>query len=319
MQQLDDFKRIMGRMSDQLKSKIDTRAPVSELRKVWDEFDKESESFVPPMGEVRQMQLDLATGRTAARLYTPIGAGTQAGPAFIFYHGGGFVIGDLNSHDIFCRRLADAAKARVIAIDYRRAPENRFPAAAQDALAAWDWVSTHCDELQIDPDFLMVAGDSAGGNLASVVAQQRKSAPIRPFLQLLIYPFMQLADTQHKRHSALHGAMAGSAVMDYFVGSYLNHPSEALDPMASPLFQTDLEGLAPAYIITAGLDPLHEEGEVYAAKLRAHGNFVKTRHYPKMVHGFMSLTGILPSARDAFVEIGDNIRNIIRGQQVAAE
>lgn len=257
------------------------------------------------MAEIRELSIPGADGRLRARLYTPFGAGVGPAPAIVYFHGGGFVAGDLETHDGLCRRLAASARCRLMSVSYRLAPEHRFPAAAEDALAAYDWaVRIGPRMLGFDPDKVALAGDSAGGNLAAMVALERRRRKRRPAAQLLIYPLMQLVETNADRLRVLEGHVFARAILENVRTQYLSRPEEARHPLASPLFRDDLGGAAPAYVVTAGLDPLHDEGRAYAERLEAAGVAVKRRHYAAAPHGFFQLTGVSETARDAIEEAG---------------
>jgi acetyl esterase len=205
----------------------------------------------------------------------------------VYFHGGGFVVCDLETHDNMCRFLARQAGVRVLAVDYRLAPEHRFPAAIEDALAAFRFAAEHAAELGADPARLAVGGDSAGGNLATGVARLAAAdAQPAPAFQLLFYPWLDLSA---KRESyRLFG--------------------DAIDPRCSPLQAEQLEGLAPAYIATAGFDPLRDEAEEYASRLRAAGVPVALRRHRGLIHGFANAVGIGHVGREALVEAAGALR-----------
>lgn len=241
-----------------------------------------------------------------ARIYTPFASGAPPSPLLVFYHGGGFVVGDLETHDGLCRRLAAAGRVRVASVAYRLAPQHRFPAAVDDALAAFDWCAgPGAHALGVDPTRVAVGGDSAGGNLAAVVAQQRRaSSGPKPAFQVLLYPWLQLVETNIKRLKALEGHVLSHAVLEKAREAYVPKETDAHHPLISPLMENDLSGLAPGAVITAGLDPLHYEGRAYADRLAAAGAPVAYRHYPRAPHGFMQATAVLESARQAVAEAG---------------
>ncbi len=255
----------------------------------------------PRDGDVAGREHDLT-----ARVYTPFASGAPPAPLLVFFHGGGFVVGDLDTHDNLCRRLAAAARVRVASVAYRLAPEHRFPAAVDDAIAAFDWLAgPGAAALGVDPARVAVGGDSAGGNLAAVVAQQRRnpSGPT-PAFQLLLYPWLQLVETNIKRLKALEGHVLSHAVLEKAREAYVGKGTDPHHPLISPLMENDLNGMAPAVVITAGLDPLHNEGRAYADRLAAAGVGVAHRHYPRAPHGFMQATAVLESARQAVAEAG---------------
>ena len=286
----------------------DLRLPIERLRQQFFRMDYSGEPDAPELAEVRILTLPGPVGPLKARLYVPLGAGVPPGPGILFFHGGGFVLGDLESHDMICRRIAEGSRCRVLAIDYRLAPETCFPCAHEDALAAWHWISAHGQDLGIDPRRVALAGDSAGGNLAAFVCQQmnRIKGP-KPAFQLLLYPLLQFADIRSKKMSPQEsGFFISVGLFEFFRGHYLPDPATYMDPRISPLFAPpdELKGLPPAHIIVCGWDPLHDEGLAYAAKLRAMGIAASEKEYPSMVHGFLNLTHISATARSAARDAG---------------
>ncbi len=252
-----------------------------------------------PIGKVEDLAFKGPEGDVPVRIYTPIAAG---GPlnCLVFFHGGGFVIGDLDSHDALCRQLANEAGCKVVAVDYRLAPEHKFPAAVDDALAAVGWAEENAGELGIDANCLAVAGDSAGGNLAAVVSQltRAKGGPNICF-QLLIYPGTRAnADTQSMNDYA-EGYFLERRTIDWFRECYLAEGQDTSDPRVSPLLAEDVSGLPPALIITAGFDPLKDEGKAYADRLSGSGVDVTYKDYPDMIHGFFNMTALSPDAKEA--------------------
>jgi acetyl esterase len=256
-----------------------------------------------PIGKIEDRTVPGPAGNLPVRVYTPVDAKDGATLAsLVFYHGGGFVIGDLETHDDLCRGLANGSGCRVVAVDYRLAPEHPFPAAVEDCFAATRYVASHASAFGIDPARLAVGGDSAGGNLAAVVSQLAKveGGPAIAF-QLLIYPVTQLgadAETRSMRENGK-GYFLEKEGMDWFTRCYAPDPRHRADPRLSPLLCTDLSGLPPAYVVTAGFDPLRDEGKDYADKLDAAGVPVTYVNYPGMVHGFFSMRGFIPKAREA--------------------
>jgi acetyl esterase len=234
------------------------------------------------------------------RIYTPE-KGAAPRPGVVFFHGGGFVIGDLDTHDPDCRAIANGTGAVVVAVDYRLAPEHPYPAAQEDCIAAVGWVHDHASDLGIDPDRLAVAGDSAGGNLAAVVAQQLH-ANGGPALraQILIYPATELGMTFPSIKENGEGYLLTEESMRWFMAHYQPVIDE---PLASPLLAEDLAGLPPALVITAEFDPLRDEGEAYADKLRAAGVSVIQSRYDGMIHGFFGLRAFFDAATKATDEV----------------
>ncbi|GLZ40916.1 alpha/beta hydrolase [Actinokineospora sp. NBRC 105648] len=237
-----------------------------------------------------------------ARLYTPEGAGDRA-PLLVFYHGGGWVLGTLDSHDQTCRFLAVHARVKVLSVDYRLAPEHPFPAAADDALTAFNYASSHAASLGVNPDLIAVGGDSAGGNLAAVTAYQatRAGGP-RPAFQLLFYPGTDATVRRRSRDLFADGFFLTSADIDWFCDHYCPDFTQRADPRFSVLRATDLSGLPPAYVATAGFDPLRDEGEAYAHALRAAGVPVVLSRQSDLIHGYVNFVGVGTRFREALSE-----------------
>ncbi|MCW5729173.1 MAG: alpha/beta hydrolase [Alphaproteobacteria bacterium] len=256
------------------------------------------------MGAIEDRVIPGPAGAIGMRIYTPPGQGRGAVlPGLIFYHGGGWVIGSLESYDRVCRQLAARAGCRVLSIDYRLAPEHRFPAAAEDAIAAMDWIAENAVALALDPARLAVGGDSAGGNLAAVAAQaaRRRGAPALVF-QLLVYPATDMRRASASHRELAEGYLLTGQLIDWFFGHYLGQDADLTDWRASPGLAPDLSGLPPALVITAGYDPLKDEGRAYAERLSAAGVPCRLSHYEGMIHGFFSMSGALDSAKRAVEE-----------------
>ncbi|MEM8994131.1 MAG: alpha/beta hydrolase [Acidobacteriota bacterium] len=238
------------------------------------------------------------------RIYTPADLRREP-PALVYFHGGGWVVGDLDSSDAFCRLIAGQIPCRVISVDYRLAPEHPYPAAVEDAVAAFRWSWQHADALGIDRRRLAVGGDSAGGNLAAVVSAELAASEGRPCAQLLIYPVTSARrDTPSYGHFA-RGFLLERDLMDYFFRHYLGASGQAGaadDPRVSPLAGDNFQGLPPTVIATAGFDVLRDEGEAYAKQLEAAGGTVVHRRYPELMHSFASMSG-LPATRRALDEV----------------
>ena len=214
----NSFRQFMDKFQMPDFSAMDWKGSVDRLRQQFFVASRAIERDAPEMANISLVTLPGPAGPMKARLYTPLGAGIPPGPGIVFFHGGGFVLGDLDSHDMICRRLAEGARARVIAIDYRLAPEHKFPAARDDALAAWNWVTTHADACGVDPNRLAVCGDSAGGNLSAFLAQEllRTGKP-GPKFQLLLYPLVQFVDIRTKKMTFQEGGFFISAnLFEYF-------------------------------------------------------------------------------------------------------
>jgi len=253
-----------------------------------------------PIGKVEDRAIPGPGGDIPVRVYTPV-AGGGKGPALVFYHGGGWVIGDLETHDALCRTLANEAGCKVIAVDYRLAPEHPFPAAIDDAYAAACWVEANASEIDIDPNRIAVAGDSAGGNLAAAVCLRAKAekGPQIAF-QLLIYPVTDApADTQSYKDFGT-GHFLEKESMDWFWNHYVvSAGADPKHPYAAPLQAESHAGLPPAYVVTAGYDVLRDEGKAYADALKKAGVEVEYVNYEGMIHGFFNLQGVLDVSREA--------------------
>ncbi len=239
----------------------------------------------------------------AVRAYRPT---SGVLPALVFYHGGGWTIGDLDTHDVLCRQLAAGARCTVFSVDYRLAPEAPFPAAVDDAIAATKYILSNPGPLKIDASRVAVGGDSAGGNLAAVVALELKKMNIA--YQLLIYPAtdQRCEFDSHDRNGE--GYLLTRDAIRFFRGGYLPDAKDWTDWRASPLLAADHRGVAPAYVLTAGFDPLLDEGRAYADKLGAAGVAVEYREYPDMVHGFILFGGVLDTANAAVAECCARLR-----------
>jgi acetyl esterase/lipase len=263
-----------------------------------------------PCGAISNASFPGPKGDVGLRIYSPLGASSGTLPGLIFFHGGGFVLGDLETHDGLCRVFANESGCRVVSVDYRLAPEHPFPAAVEDCVAATEWVAANATVLKIDASRLAVGGDSAGGNLAAVAAitAKEQGTPKLSF-QLLIYPVAQLggSDTASMRENGK-GYFLEKASMDWFTKLYCPDATQRTDPRLSPLLARDLAGLPPAYVVTAGFDPLRDEGKAYADKLDAAGVPVTYVNYPGMVHGFFSFRGLVPKAREAVAAASAAVR-----------
>jgi acetyl esterase len=252
-----------------------------------------------------------AGNQIPVRVYTPT-TGQSLRPLVVYFHGGGFVIGNIDSHDATCRELAHLAEAVVVSVDYRLAPEHAGPAAAEDCYAATRWVADNAAALGGDPLRLAVAGDSAGGNLAAVVpliARDRGGPPIA--FQLLIYPVTDLTMSQPSMEENAEGYMLTAAGLRWFYDHYLGGAGDPKDAVLSPLFASDLSGLPPALVLTAEFDPLRDEGEAYAARLIAAGVPVAVKRYDGLIHGFFAMGLVLDAARAAVAETAAQLKTAL--------
>lgn len=260
--------------------------------------------------KVRDTTVAGPAGDIPVRVYSPETGDADVLPGIMFFHGGGFVIGDLDSHDGLCRLFAKDVGVRVIAVHYRLAPEAKFPAAPDDCFAALNAVRSRAAEFGVDPNNMAVAGDSAGGNLSAVIAQLNKAAGGAPLkYQMLIYPTTQAhADTPSMRENA-EGYMLERKTMDWFFGHYTDGVAglDMNDPKLSPI-NGDLAGLPPATVVTAGFDPLRDEGRAYADKLSAAGVPVKYVNYESLIHGFANMSGVVEAAKAAVDDMSRDLK-----------
>ena len=264
----------------------------------------------PDIEATQELVIPGPAGDIPARLYIPNGSKAPAA-CTLYIHGGGYVIGDLDSHDALCRRLAAKSGVRILAVDYRLAPEHAFPAAVEDCLAAFDWLAGDGAEIVgADPERLAVAGDSAGGGLAAALAQLRR---VQLRFQLLIYPLMQLVERSKAKPKVLHGHIFSAMTLDQIARYYLPSEAEASDPRVSPLLENHLTGLPPAYIAAAELDPLLDEGQAYRDRMLAAGVTVQYKLGKTLPHGYFNMTAILPPAKalidTAALALGDGLRD----------
>ena len=265
-----------------------------------------------PVAQVRDLTLPGPGGAIEARLYRPTADGVL--PGLVFFHGGGWVIGDLDSHDDLCRDLAAQAGCAVLSVDYRLAPEHRFPAAADDAIAATHWVAANAAPLGIDPKRLAVGGDSAGGNLAAVAALAARDAGRPLTAQLLIYPVTDMSRLEGESYATCgegYGLTAGAMV--WFRDHYLTDAKAARDWRVSPLLAGDLSRLPPALVVTAEFDVLRSEGEAYAKRLAEAGVPTRLARYDGMIHGFASMAGVLDVGRKVRGDMAQWLKGALGG------
>ncbi len=251
-----------------------------------------------PIGKTENLTAPGPAGDIPVRIYTPVAAATVT-PALVFFHGGGWVIGTLETHDALCRLLANDSGCKVVSVDYRLAPEHPFPAAADDAFAATKWVYENAADMGIDASCIAVGGDSAGGNLAAVVCHMAQSTSVKIGFQMLFYPVTEaLADTPSMTAFAT-GYLLERDAMEWFVAQYVPDGTNPKDPKVSPLLADSFKGQPPAYVVTAGYDPLRDEGRAYADKLDEAGVEVAYINYDDLIHGFYTMAGVVEPARAA--------------------
>jgi len=261
----------------------------------------------PELKSVEPLTIPAPHGSIPARVYTPKTLRQTGGlaPCLVFFHGGGWVIGDLDTHDVVCRKLANEGQLIVISVDYRLAPEHKFPAAVDDAIAATIWIAAHAKKFGIDTARLLVGGDSAGGNLAAVVAISARDGNGPAIAgQVLIYPATDFALAHPSHGEPETSILLTHSVIRWFRDHYLNGAADVHDWRASPARAKTLIGLPPAYVLTAGADPLRDEGDEYARRLKEAGVAVTHRTFPGQFHGFFTMGKLLQQANVAAGEIG---------------
>lgn len=294
----------MPQLDPQARTLLEAMPPLPEFKSANLAALREAMAVPPLAGEpeaverIEELRVPGPAGEIPVRVYWPGGAGPF--PVLVFFHGGGFVFCNVDSHDGVCRSLANGAGCVVVSVDYRLAPEHPYPAAPEDCYAATEWVAAHADELDIDPARMAVGGDSAGGNLAAVVAlmARDKGGPTLRY-QLLVYPVTNRNFKTGSYKENADGYFLTSAMMQWFWQQYAPAEERAAEPYASPMRAKDVSGLPAGLCITAGFDPLRDEGEAYAAKLRAAGVELQIQRYDGMFHGFFSMTTLLDVAREA--------------------
>jgi len=285
--------------------------PLSELAQIRAEMD----ALAPVLSGARgaevareDRRIEGRRGWVPIRIYRP---GTPALPLLVYYHGGGWVIGSIESHDGLCGQLAADARCTLVSVGYRMAPEDRFPAAVDDALDAFRWARAEARELGGDPARVAVGGDSAGGNLAAVVSQQCAAlGEPGPALQLLLYPATDLLRESPSYATYGEGFYLTRARMRWFEDVYVP-VEERRDVRASPLLCKELAGQPRTHLVTAGFDPLRDEGRAYAEALAAAGVAVTYRNYEGLIHGFASMAGLIPAARAAYQDMVEAFRTLL--------
>jgi len=266
------------------------------------------------VASVADMHAEGPHGTIPLRLYKPLPTTAGALPLLVYFHGGGWTIGDLDTHDTLCRELANSAGCAVLAVDYRMGPEHRFPAAVDDCFAATRWAHLHAAALGLDAARMAVGGDSAGGNLAAVVALAAREAGDLPLVyQLLIYPATDMRATAPSHTSNGQGYLLTSDTIRYFHDHYIDSRHHDTDWRASPLLHTDLTKLPPALVLTAGFDPLRDEGAAYAYALTAAGNRATYVCFERQIHGFITMGRVLDEANTAVALCAAEVRRAFAG------
>ncbi len=274
------------------------------------ELDLDSQVLAPPSQPMASVEGRPVREGVTARIYRPSGLAPRS-PAVLFFHGGGFVRGSLYSHDPVCRALAHRLGCVVVAIDYRLAPEHPFPAAPDDATASFRWLVAQSDALNINASRIAVCGDSAGGNLAAVVCLDTRHDDVRPCFQALVYPVVDNTRSFPSATIMADGFLLTEPLIEWFRKQYTPDPSVWRDPRVSPWFTPDVAGLPPAHLQTAGFDPLRDEGEAYASRLRDAGVPVSVRRYRSLVHGYLNMFGHIEAARPPFEDLVNALREAL--------
>ena len=288
--------------------------PLPELRQQLRTMVGLMDEPAPALPRIEDISIPGPAGSIGARVYSSAAKTAPARPVVAYFHGGGWVQGDLETHHGLCARLAERAGAIVVAVDYRLAPEHKFPAAVEDCLAAYRWLRSRATELGGNAGRVGLAGDSAGGNLSAVVSQLSAAAgdPV-PTCQALIYPGLDFSLDTPSHRELEDGHVIPRERILWYMEQYLPNHADRLDPKASPMRAKDLAGQPPTMVVTAGFDPLRDEGLAYAERLRAAGVDVVYREYPGQIHAFVSLTKAIPQGLACTMEIGDYLRSHLAG------
>lgn len=304
-----EAKTLLEQIAKAARPPIHTLSAV-EARRVYRESRLPLQPDPPDVASTDDRQITGPHGPISIRYYRPHGSQPNDRlPALMYFHGGGFTIGDIETHDIVCRTLANNGRCAVVSVDYRMGPEHKFPKAVDDCWAATQWVATNAGALHLDPNRLAVGGDSAGGNLATVVALLARDAGAPKLVfQLLIYPTTTLHHDTPSTKELAQGYVLTIDSMLYFREAYLNSVEDRSNWRASPLLASDVSRLPPALVLTAGYDPIKDEGKAYAEKLKTAGVEVTYSSYDGMIHGFITMGKVLRAANRALDECGAVLR-----------
>lgn len=304
-----DAKTLLDLIASKMLPSYDTLSP-GEARAFYRDRRFFSQPEPQSVGSVENMEAPGPAGNVRIRSYRPRAvASNQRLPALVYCHGGGHTIGDLDTHDTLCRELCNLSGYAVFSVDYRLGPEHKFPAAVDDSFAALQWIASHADLLAIDPAKIAIGGDSAGANLAAVAALMARDlgGPSLAY-QLLIYPVTDMRFQTSSHATNGQGYLLTREVIEYFTDCYLGSPDQRLDWKASPGLAADFSRLPPALVLTAGYDPLHDEGKDYADRLRAAGNEVEYVCYPGQIHGFITMGRVIGQANEAVSLCAEKLR-----------
>ena len=283
--------------------------PLPELRQQLRTMVALMDEPAPKLARIDDIRIPGPAGPIPARVYDAAAPGAPPRAVVAYFHGGGWVQGDLETHHGLCARVAERAGVIVVAVDYRLAPEHTFPAAGEDCFTAYRWLRAHAGELGGDARRVAIAGDSAGGNLSAVVSQMAALAGVPvPTCQALIYPAVDFALDTPSHRELEHGHIIPRDRIVWYAEQYLPAGADRNDPRASPLRAKDLQGQPPTLIVTAGFDPLRDEGHAYAERLRAAGVDVVYREYPGQIHAFISLTRAIPQGMTCTWEVADYLK-----------
>lgn len=301
-----EMMRAAGRPPFEQLSPAEAREAYANSRKVLQPAPEE-------VAETRDAMVPGPHGDIPVRLYRPAGtAASEVLPALVYYHGGGWLLGGLDSHDGACRRFANAAKCRVVSVDYRMAPEHKFPAAIDDSAAATRWTVDNAESLGVDPARVAVGGDSAGGNIAAVMALMARDGALPPLAyQLLIYPATDMMMTTVSAQGFPTGVPLTTPTMKWFIDHYMRGDEDGRDWRASPLRAADLAGTATALVLTCAFDPLCDEGVAYARRLEREGVRVTHLHFSDQPHGFMSMGRMIRAADVAIDMMAAGLRKAL--------
>lgn len=284
--------------------------PLHQARQSFEDGARANAGPAPALHRVEDLIIPNAIHALPARLYVPDDANDAPRATLLFFHGGGFVLGSLDSHDAFCRHLSAQSGVQVLSVNYRLAPEHKFPAALDDALSAASWITNRPEKINADPARLAIGGDSAGANLATTACRLLSLPGATPFRhQLLFYPMTDLSLSHPSIAMFGEGYRLTADLLRWFVDLYLGVNDAPTDPRASPLHAQDLSLLPPTWLLTAGFDPLCDEGRAYGLALEKAGVPCTHVRFEDMIHGFCNMPGVIPRATDALTEAAKALRN----------